>query len=73
MFTWIPIHEETAKRLLEFKNRQPDLIDILARMHSAGLVAIPILDRGADGSSFQLKEINPFLIMRLSSGGFTRT
>lgn len=63
MFTWIPIHEETAKRLLEFKDRQNDLIDILARMHAAELVAIPIMDRGPDGSSFQLKEISPFLFL----------
>jgi 5-methylcytosine-specific restriction enzyme B len=63
MFTWIPIHEEAAKRLLDFKDRQTDLIDILARMHAAGLVAIPIMDRGADGSGFQLKEINPFLFL----------
>jgi len=32
MFTWIPIHEEAAKRLLEFKDRNQDLVEILARM-----------------------------------------
>lgn len=63
MFTWIPIHEETAKRLLEFKNRQSELIDLLARMHDAGLVAIPIMDRDTDGNGFQLREINPFLFL----------
>ena len=36
MFTWIPIHEETAKRLLEFKDRSHELVDILARMQSRG-------------------------------------
>ncbi|MDA0814405.1 MAG: hypothetical protein O3C21_18685 [Verrucomicrobia bacterium] len=60
MFTWIPIHEETAKRLLEFKDRNHELVDILARMHSAKLKATLISDQGADGSTFQLKEIDPF-------------
>jgi len=60
MFTWIPIHEETAKCLLEFKDRNHQLVDILARMHAAGLKATLINDQGSDGSAFQLKEIDPF-------------
>ena len=63
MFTWIPIHEETAKRLLEFKDRNQELVEILARMHSAGLKATKITDIGADGSEFQLKEIDPFTFL----------
>lgn len=35
MFTWIPLYKETAKRLLDFKNRNRELVDILARMHAA--------------------------------------
>lgn len=60
MFTWIPIHEETAKRLLEFKDRNHDLVEIIARMHEAGLKATLINDQGPNGSAFQLKEIDPF-------------
>ncbi len=63
MFTWIPIHEEAAKRLLEFKNSSHELVDILARMHAAGLVAIPIGDRGPKGKKHQLKEIDPFTFL----------
>lgn len=63
MFTWIPIHEETAKRLLEFKDRNHELVDILARMRAAGLVALPIMDRGSNGDEFQLKEIDPFTFL----------
>ena len=63
MFTWIPIHEETAKRLLDFKDRNHELVDILARMHAAGLKATKITDIGADGSEFQLKEIDPFTFL----------
>ncbi len=60
MFTWISIHEEAAKRLLEFKDRNHELVDILARMHAAGLKATLINDQGSNGSTFQLKEIDPF-------------
>lgn len=60
MFTWIPIHEETAKRLLEFKDRNHELVDVLAQMHAAGLKATLINDQGMDGATFQLKEIDPF-------------
>jgi hypothetical protein len=56
MFTWIPIHEEAAKRLLEFKDRQHELIAILSKMHESGMKASSITDKGSDGSSFQLKE-----------------
>jgi 5-methylcytosine-specific restriction protein B len=63
MFTWIPIHEETAKRLLDFKDRNHELVDILARMHKAGLKAIPITDQGIRGKRFQYKEIDPFTFL----------
>lgn len=50
MFTWIPIHEETAKRLLDFKDRQAELIDILARMDDAdGLLTTKITNLYAAG------------------------
>lgn len=60
MFTWIPIHEEAAKRVLEFKDRNHELVAILARMHAAGLKATSITDEDAAGKRFQLKEIDPF-------------
>ncbi|MEX1116706.1 MAG: AAA family ATPase [Akkermansiaceae bacterium] len=60
MFTWIPIHEETAKCLLEFKDRNHELVEIIARMHAAGLKATLINDQGPNESVFQLKEIDPF-------------
>lgn len=63
MFTWIPIHEETAKRLLDFKDRQTELIDILARMDDDGLLTTKITDQLADGSTFRLKEIDPFTFL----------
>lgn len=63
MFTWIPIHEETAKRLLEFKDRNHELVAIIRRMHEAGLVAMSIGDRDAQGNEIPLKEIDPFTFL----------
>jgi hypothetical protein len=39
MFTWIPIHEETAKRLLEYQHRSQELVALLDRMKQQGLRA----------------------------------
>jgi len=44
MFTWIPIYEEAAKRLLDFKDRNRDLVEILAGMKDQGLVTTKIAD-----------------------------
>jgi 5-methylcytosine-specific restriction protein B len=63
MFTWIPIHEETAKRILEFKDRNHELVSIIRRMHEAGLVAMPIGDRDAQGNEIPLNEIDPFTFL----------
>lgn len=63
MFSWIPIHEETAKRLLDFQDRNHELVAILARMHAAGLKATSINDRGEAGSEFPLKEMDPFTFL----------
>ena len=71
MFTWIPIHEEAAKQLLEFKDRNHELVQILGRMHEAGLKATPITDRGSDGSEFPLKEIDPFTFLGSFNRGVT--
>ncbi len=63
MFTWIPIHEETAERLLEFKDRSHELVAILARMKDQGLITTTLADQGVNGSTFQLKEIDPFTFL----------
>ncbi len=71
MFTWIPIHQETAQRLLTYRERQQDLVSLLQRMHEAGLKALPIADRDAAGNSFPLKEIDPFTFLANFNRGNT--
>ncbi|MEY4243339.1 MAG: 5-methylcytosine-specific restriction enzyme [Verrucomicrobiota bacterium] len=63
MFTWIPIHEEAAKRLLEFKDRQSELIDIMTRMNTLGLKVTKMTDKGENGERIPLQEIDPFTFL----------
>lgn len=68
MFTWIPIHEETAKRLLEFKDRSHELAALVVRMHEKGLKALPANDKDKGGNTVPLADIDPFTFL----AGFNR-
>ncbi|MBL9114619.1 MAG: EVE domain-containing protein [Verrucomicrobiaceae bacterium] len=68
MFTWIPIHEETAQKLRAFHNRQDELIALLRQMRALGMKTTSIEDEGADGKRFELREIDPFTFL----GNFNR-
>ena len=68
MFTWIPIYEEAATALRAYRDRQPELVQILAGMAAAGLKATPLEDEAADGGRFTLTEIDPFTFL----GNFNR-
>lgn len=60
MFSWRPIHEETAKRILEFEDKQKELIDLLEQMREAGLNVCPITDTEDTANNGVLSEIDPF-------------
>jgi hypothetical protein len=68
MFTWIPIHEEAAKKLLEFKGRSPELAALIGRMHEAGLRALPANDQDKNGNAIPLRDVDPFTFL----AGFNR-
>ena len=63
MFTWIPIHEEAAKRLLDYKDCSDELVSILNRMSGRGLLTTKLTDQGKDGATHVLKEIDPFTFL----------
>lgn len=63
MFTWIPIHEEAAQRLLDYKDRSYELIKPLERMQLEELKTINLTDQDEEGKPFQLKEIDPFTFL----------
>ncbi len=71
MFTWIPIYEEAANRLLAYKDTNQQLVEVIAQMREKGLRTMPIIDQGKDGSEFPLKEIDPFSFLANFNRGTT--
>ena len=67
-FTWTEIYHELAVRLLEWRNRQQELLEFLESLRSQGLTITPLLDRDADGQRFRLTVIDPFTFF----GAFNR-
>lgn len=60
MFTWIPIYTELATRLLEYRDRQAELLEILKQAQQDGLTTISLRDRGVGNQQVPLKEMDPF-------------
>ena len=67
-FTWIPVYNELAHKLVDWEARQPELTDLLERLREKGLVITPLMDRDESGNQFLLQEIDPFTFM----GSFNR-
>ena len=60
MFTWIPIYEEIARKILEFESRQAELLSLLGELRAEGLKVIQLNDRYSGGRIVALAEIDPF-------------
>src|SRR4051812_47424367 len=60
MFTWIPIYEETAKKVLEYEHRQRELIALLSRVRDKGVPTISLTDRLGSGRTAEFREVDPF-------------
>lgn len=67
-FTWIPLYTEMAGLLLEWENRQAELIACLDKLRSEGVKVTPLNDKDKDGGTFLIKEIDPFTFF----GAFNR-
>lgn len=59
-FTWIPFYQELAKELVNWQNRQGELIAFLETLRKEGHVITPLTDKDKNGSKFLLEEIDPF-------------
>ena len=60
MFTWVPIYKELANKLLEYRNRQPELLEILQEMQNTGLTTIRLKDTAKGNKTIPLGAIDPF-------------
>jgi 5-methylcytosine-specific restriction enzyme B len=69
--TWIPIHREAAAKLLTFKDRQGELIDLLRSMEHAGLKVISLKDQNPKQNEIPLAEIDPFTFFASFNRGIT--
>ncbi|MEK6698206.1 MAG: AAA family ATPase [Nitrospirota bacterium] len=68
-FTWIPIYHELAEQLLQWQERQSELIAFLEGLRSKKLVITPLNDQDDQGARFILKEIDPFTFFGVFNRG----
>jgi 5-methylcytosine-specific restriction enzyme B len=59
-FTWIPLYKELADHLVDWENRQTELISFIQDLRSDGLKVTPLNDQDGQGGTFLLQEIDPF-------------
>jgi hypothetical protein len=71
MFNWIPIHREAIHRILEYRQNEKELLRILSEMEQQGLKVISLQDKGADGKTTPLAEIDPFTFLASFNRGVT--
>ena len=60
MFSWIPIYSELAKKLLSYREKQNELIELLKGFESQGLPVGSMLDTDVNGQKIPLAEMDPF-------------
>lgn len=59
-FTWTPIYNELARKLLEWRHRQQELIEFLEKLRTQDLPITPLLDQDRNGQRFTMNVIDPF-------------
>ena len=48
-FTWIPLYRAISRKVLEFENRQDELLAMIQEMRRHGLKTISLMDRDPQG------------------------
>src|SRR6266496_1567220 len=71
MFTWIPIHRETIRKIVGEPIEQAELLQVLRDMQQQGLKVIRLQDEGAGGQNIRLAEIDPFTFLASFNRGVT--
>jgi Cdc6-like AAA superfamily ATPase len=59
-FSWMPIYRELAVRLLEWRKKQPELIEILNAAEAKGYLVGSLKDEDKKGQKFLLNVMDPF-------------
>ena len=71
MFSWIPIHQETTRKMLALPEQQKELLATLREMERQGLKVIRLEDQEPQGSWHPLKQIDPFTFLATFNRGIT--
>lgn len=71
-FTWIPIYQELAKELINWQNRQTELIGFLEDLRVQEFTITPLTDKDESGERFLLKEIDPFTFFGVFNRGIRK-
>jgi len=58
-FTWIPFYKELARKLLLYRDKQPELVDFLKGLNREGLPTIPLNDNSPNSNNPK-NVIDPF-------------
>ncbi|MCB9664685.1 MAG: ATP-binding protein, partial [Alphaproteobacteria bacterium] len=67
-FTWIPIYEQLADKLVGWRDRQGELVAFLRTLADKKLLVISLEDKGAKGAQ-PLAEIDPFTFFAVFNRG----
>src|SRR6056297_3125324 len=59
-FTWIPIYKEIASNLIEYKDRQDELLELIRKWSDIGLKTLSLSDKDENEQAIPLTEIDPF-------------
>ncbi len=73
MFSWIPIHEEVARQLIERQAKGEDVVAVLRAMIERGLTVISLDDKDASGQTVPVNEIDPFTFFSTFNRGITES
>jgi len=63
-FSWVNFYEAFASRLLEYRNRREELIDLVHQVaESQPLMSYLVNDKWSDGMSHRIADIDPFTLL----------
>jgi 5-methylcytosine-specific restriction protein B len=70
-FDWPPFYNKLAKKLVHYRNRQPELLQFLKSLGTAGTPITSLTDTDAQGNTIPLDEIDPFTFFGSFNRGIT--
>lgn len=70
-YSWTNYYESFADRLLSFRDRRAELIEIIEELRNEGYKVLPLQDLFSDGTRGLVQDIDPFTIFSIFNRGIT--